>query len=89
MKITVNQMTGSDFEDIGYKIIHRSITGIMLAGFVVIGLELMKLRLTISSHVQHRICLTPIIFSLRMGRVTIERVAEDGSQRSQKSTTSS
>lgn len=67
---------GSDLEDIGFKTTHQWITGIIFAGFVVVGLAVTKLRLTISNQEQHKILLTPIIFSLHMGGVTITRVVK-------------
>jgi len=70
---------GSGFT--GSRITLRSTTGIIFAGFVVIGLQLRKLRSITSSPGQRRTCLTLIIFNRHMVYVTITKEVKDGSQK--------
>ncbi len=81
MKIIARVPTGSALESTGYKTILHSIQGITCAGFVVVGLERKKSRLTISNLVQTVTCLTLIIFSLRMGSVTTAKEVNVGNHK--------
>jgi len=81
MKIIEKVLTGLGSVHTGSKTIRHATITVTYVPFVVIGLVLMTLLWTISSHGLRTICSIMIILLLLVGTAIIERGAKDGNQK--------